>query len=749
MIAQKHGHITVVGDDDQSIYRFRGAYLTNIAEFKKLFPRYVEKPLEQNYRSTKNILAVANKLIENKPERTVKKLFTNNHEGEKVSIIETETDDDQANFILKTIKELLKKYSMKDIAILCRRRVSADMIIEALRKHNIPFQFVGESGFFQEPIIKDVVAYLKVIDNPADNGTELVRILHRDIYSIKRVDIAEFNRYAKENDITTYEAFDHLDDMKVDKKRFSEVKKAIDDLIKSKNKLKLIELVHKLLFETDFYRFEIASDNKRNILLMNQFYKFVEEYDRLYQNNDIDDLIDYLEYASGFEIEEETADEFAINISTIHGVKGMEFPVVIIPDVVGRKMPMDYKKDKFGISEDLLKGVKSEFDDKEIHLQEERRLMYVAMTRAKEKLFITYAKRYGDNIKDSKISKFLEEVDYETNKNINFESVEVGRIDFEEASIEKQIHTMLLKETVSALRMNDFNDAIEKILLMAKAINEDMDIRKEVIAKIKEPDYSKIIKQIKNGSIDKEKLVPSKDLTFSYSQLSTYKRCPKIYLYRYLLKVPPKPRYYFQFGADIHTIVEELSKMIKEGRKVDYKIALEILKRNWKPKGYKSRLDEKRDYDEAKEILKIFLKEQENMTTEIIDIERPFMTEIDGIKVGGRIDRIDKDGTEYIVIDYKTAKTATSANEIKKDLQLILYSLVTEHLYNKRPKKICIWFLRLNKKVFVDVEDESIESIKMEIKEIVNNIMNENFDPNPGWECRNCDYDCLCDECKR
>jgi RecB family exonuclease len=327
--------------------------------------------------------------------------------------------------------------------------------------------------------------------------------------------------------------------------------------------------------------------------------------------------------------------------------------------------------------------------------------------------------------------------------------VEVDRIDFEEASIEKQIHTMLLKETVSALRMNDFNDAIEKILLMAKAINEDMDIRKEVIAKIKEPDYDKIINQIKNGSIDKEKLVPSKDLTFSYSQLSTYKRCPKIYFYRYLLKVPDKPKYFFDFGGAVHRVVEKLTKMIKDGMKVDNKIALELLKKNWDPKGYRSRLDEKRDYDEAKEILEIFLKEQGNMTTEIIDIERPFMTEIDGIKIGGRIDRIDKDGTEYIVIDYKTAKTVASANEIKKDLQLILYSLVTEHLYNKRPKKICIWFLRANKRVLVDVEDESIESIKTEIKEIVNNIMDENFDPTPGWECRNCDYDCLCDECKR
>ena len=122
LIASKHGHITVVGDDDQSIYRFRGAYVTNIAEFKKMFPNYVEKTLEHNYRSTKKIVAVANKLIENSPERTIKKLFTTNPDGEKVAVVETPSDSSQANYILETVKELLKKYPLQDIAILVQAK---------------------------------------------------------------------------------------------------------------------------------------------------------------------------------------------------------------------------------------------------------------------------------------------------------------------------------------------------------------------------------------------------------------------------------------------------------------------------------------------------------------------------------------------------------------------------------------------------------------------------------------------------
>lgn len=479
LIANKHGHITVVGDDDQSIYRFRGAYLTNIAEFKKMFPNYVEKALEQNYRSTKKILSVANKLIESSPERTVKKLFTNNADGEKVSVVETPTDSSQANYILKTVKDLLKEYSLKDIAILCRRRASAEPIIEIFRKHCMPSNFVGESGFFHEPIIKDIMAYLKVTSNPAENNVELVRILHRYVYNLKPVDISKFNSFANHKGISLIEAFDHLDEISVDRVKFLKAKELVDELTQSKKKIKTLEFVHKLLFELEFYKYEIVLENKRNIQLLNQFYRFAEEFNSLYPESDLDDFSDYMTYASNFEIEEENLEQQAITISTIHGVKGMQFPVVIIPDLVERKLPTTYMKDKFAIPEELLKGVKSKFDDKELHLQEERRLFYVAITRAKEKLIITFAKRYGENKTDSKPSKFLNEVIFESNKDINFEHAEVEEIDVEETKKENQIHTIFMKETISALNIGNYVEAIEKVLLIAKSANKDMDIKKK------------------------------------------------------------------------------------------------------------------------------------------------------------------------------------------------------------------------------------------------------------------------------
>ena len=740
LIAKKHGHITVVGDDDQSIYRFRGAYLTNIAEFKKLFPNYVEKALEENYRSTKKILAIANKLIGSSHERTAKNLFTNNPDGEQITVAETPTDTSQADYILQTIKQQLKTHPTKDIAVLCRRRASAEPIIKAFRKHSVPFNFVGETGFFQEPIIKDITAYLKVVSNPAENNAELVRILHRFIYNLKPLEISKFNGYANHQGISLYEAFDHIAKIKIDQAKFQEAKKLLDQLIRNKKKIQPLDLIHSLLFELEFYKYEIALQNNRNIRLLNQFYKFAEEFSSLYPGSDLDDFTDYLSFASNFEIHEEDTDEQAIIISTIHGVKGMQYPIVIIPDIAERKLPTNYMKDKFPLPETLIKGIKSEFDEKELHLQEERRLLYVALTRAKEKLILTYARKYGENKTDSKPSRFLKDLAIETNENINYEKVQTEELDIEETTKEKQTHTNLMKQTISALKTRDYTQAIEKVLSLAKLENKDMDITKEIISKIREPDY-KALQQCS----ETEAILVTENHPFSVSKFITYKKCPRIYQYRYLMNVPEKPKYFFDFGASIHSVVEQLTRMLKEGKTIDYGVAVDLLGKYWNPKGYKTHLDAKRDLEEAKDILKVFLEEEAKSKTEILEIEKWFETRIGDVRIVGRIDRIDKDGLDYIVIDYKTSKRAISENELKQDMQLLLYSLAVQEQYGKKPLKVGDWFLRTNEKKFVQVQDEATNALKSEIKEIAAKIKAGKFDRTPGWECKNCDYGCLCD----
>ncbi|MDR0373734.1 MAG: ATP-dependent helicase [Nitrososphaerota archaeon] len=741
LIAKQHGHITVVGDDDQSIYRFRGAHLTNIAEFKKMFPNFIEKAIEHNYRSTKKIVAVANALIENSPERTIKKLFTNNPEGDKIAVVELPNDTSQANYILEVAKDLLKKYPPQDIAILCRRRSTAEPIIKAFRKQGLPFNFIGATGFFQEPIIKDITAFLKVINNPLENNVEIVRILNRRNYDIKQVDICKFNAYADQNGLSLYETFDHLNKIGVDKLKFSLVKQTLADIMSTKKRLRTLDLVHAVLFEREFYKYELALKNNRNMQLLNQFYGFVEEFNRIYPDNDLENFTDYLSVASNFEIEEKDDSVQAVVISTIHGVKGMQYPVVIIPDVNERRVPTTYQRDKFAIPYELLKGIPSEYDDNELHIQEERRLFYVAISRAKEKLIITYARRFGENKTDSKPSRFLQEITYQQNEDILFQQTDSQEVSIELTTTENQTKTKLLQQIMANLSIGRFNEAIENVLLFAKSTDKNIDIQTEIINKINEPDYSAL------EHINEKPITVPSNHVFSVSQFIGYKKCPRLYQFRHVMKIPEKPKYYFDFGSTLHNIAERLTRMQKERQPIDETIAGKLLAKFWDPKGYKTAIDEKRDFAEAKEILKVFLDEQSKNKTEILDIERWFETAVGDVRIRGRIDRIDKDGAGFTVIDYKTSKKAPSLNELKKDMQLLVYALAVRDMYGSASElKVGDWFLRSNEKVFFVPEKQAIEAVQTEIQEMSKKINSAEFDPKKGtWECDYCDYKCLCD----
>ena len=743
LLAKEHRRICVVGDDDQSIYRFRGAYVTNISEFKKLFPDSVEVTIEQNYRSTKNILDVANRLISNKPGRLVKRLVTENADGEKVSVAECNTNAAQTAFIVKKIAELSRVRPLREVAILCRGRASAVPIVNELKKRQTPFQFLGFSDFFSEAITKDVVSLLKVIDNPVHANGELVRVLERDPYRLKRTDVAKLGNLAHEKMRSHYEAFDLIDDLAIDKEKFLKVKGIIDELIAEKNKLTVKQMVHKILFENDFYSYEVQLDGKKNIALLNQFYSLTEDFTSLYPKASLAEFMSYIDYASNFEMEEEVEDENALKIMTVHKAKGMEFPAVFVIDAVERKFPTTMKREKFPLPDALLKGERPPFTEEELHIQEERRLMYVAMTRAGEKLFITYAKRYNENVTDSKPSRFLAEVECKENQAIGFESITIDGVDLSQRDIEDRSVTVA-KEIVADLKEGKYNSAIEKTLLMAKMRSVDV---KPIIEAIREPDYRKVEQDI-NRDLDHAQIIDGNFL-YSVSQFNTYERCPRAYQYHYVYRIPTASKPYFDFGGAVHGVIEELTKRIKDGETVDFELALKILDKVWNPRGFQSRLHERQSFEEAKEILKVFLEEQKSIRREIVEIEKEFAVKVGDFQVRGRIDRIDREGEDFVVIDYKTTKDMMSEKKLREDMQLIMYTLVVESLYGRRPKSVGWWFLRANKKVMIEVNEEDIEKIRQQMVNVVESIRKGDFHPTPGWVCKNCDFTSICDVAQR
>jgi len=738
MIASIHKRICVVGDDDQSIYAFRGAYATNIAEFKRLFPEYVQVTLEQNYRSTKKILEVANKLISNQPRRSAKRLVANGGEGDPVSVVECDTDAVQTVFVADKVEQLASKRSLDDIAILCRSRAGATPVANELRKRQIPTQFLGFSDFFSEAITKDVVATLKVINNPAYANAELVRVLERDPFNLRRTEVARLGNLASRKICSIYEAIKYIDEIEIDKEKFLAVKKKLDDLIAQKNKLTTGELVHKILFSKDFYGYEVELDNKRNVTLLNQFYVFTEDYASLYPQSHLSEFISFLQYASGFEMTEKIDSDNAVKIMTIHTAKGKEFPVVIILNAVERRFPSQYRKDKFPLPDSLLKGVKPLFTAEERHMQEERRLMYVAMTRAKENLIITYPKKFNENTYDSRPSRFLTEIKYKENPSITFEKVEADKVKAPLNEEDRQI--TVTRKVVSDLNTENYAAAIEKILLLAKMRNKDI---RSLLWQVKEPDLEKDAKSLKN--IPDHTEVINENFIYSSSQFSTYNICPRTYQYHYVYRIPTAAKSYFDLGANVHSVIEEVTKKIKAGEEVTQEQMIKILDKEWNPKGFESKLHERRSYEEAKQMLTTFLEEQKQTRSEIVDIEKEFTVKIDNIQVRGRIDRIDKQGDDFVVIDYKTSKESLSAMDLRQDPQLITYTLVVENLYGKRPKSVGWWFLRSNRKVMSEVKDEDLQKVKQQMLSIVASIKKGDFHPTPGWVCQRCDYTTICD----
>jgi RecB family exonuclease len=312
-------------------------------------------------------------------------------------------------------------------------------------------------------------------------------------------------------------------------------------------------------------------------------------------------------------------------------------------------------------------------------------------------------------------------------------------------SVREAIKQALKKEVVSALHREDYNKAIEKILVLAKINHRDKEVKKEIFGKIGEPDVTEICEQIDKDELRKEKEIIG-PMRFSVSQFGTYKRCPRVYRYRYVYRLPAKPKPYFDFGGSIHSVVEHLTKIMNSGQEVDMDTALKLLDKHWRSDGYTSKAQEQQEYEQGKEILKVFLEENAKIDRKTVGIEKQFTINMDGHEIYGIIDRIDEDGDDLIVLDYKTSKQAISKNKLREDLQLLTYTLGAEQLFGRKPKQIGLWFLRLNKIVTVDVNDEDVEKVKEEALSIICNILQENFEPTPGWECRYCDYGMLCDD---
>ena len=405
-LADRYENLCVVGDDSQSIYSFRGANIDNILNFRKHYPNSKSYKLEQNYRSTKNIVEAANSLINHNILKLDKTIWTNNDVGDKVILNKSLSDAEEGRFISSNIFEMKSNFYLKNssFAVLYRTNAQSRSIEDALRKINIEYQVFGGLSFYQRKEVKDILAYLRLIENINDEES-LRRIINFPPRGIGQTTLNKLMILSNEYDVSLFDAISKID---INSKRFSsrtiEKLENFKNLIlsfkiysKSNNAYETASLVINKIKLIDFYRHEgtLESSNRiENIEeLLNGVNDFIQQQSEIFEGDN--SLSKYLQDVALYSETDKDIDNEKVSLMSIHMAKGLEFPVVYI----------------VGLEENLFPSIMSINSREEI--EEERRLFYVAMTRAKEKLILSHCEqrfKWG-NIIDCEPSRFISEVD--------------------------------------------------------------------------------------------------------------------------------------------------------------------------------------------------------------------------------------------------------------------------------------------------------------------------------------------------
>ena len=398
MLASKNGNITVVGDNDQGIYSFRGADISNILNFERDFPGTKIIKLEQNYRCTGNILKAANAVIKNNEVTYKKELWTENEVGNLPAVYSAKNEYDEGTYIAQQIEHLRREeyYKYSDFAILYRMNTQSRAIEEILRRESIPYKIIGGLKFYERKEIKDIISYLRLIQNPSDN-LSLKRIINEPKRGIGKTSLDKIEEISVNSGVPMYEIIKNAEQYGLNRVFLNsrEFVNAIEELRAKKDDIKISDLIKETLKKSGYTQAlenENTIEAENRIENLDEFLTVAIEFEDESADNKLSDFLEGITLSSDIDNMEET--EETVTLMTLHSAKGLEFPVVFL----------------VGMEEGIFPGYKSIGEPKE--LEEERRLCYVGITRAKEHLFLTCSKQrtiFGST-SCNQVSRFLREI---------------------------------------------------------------------------------------------------------------------------------------------------------------------------------------------------------------------------------------------------------------------------------------------------------------------------------------------------
>ncbi len=732
MLSAPRNNLTVVGDDDQSIYKFRGAAISNILEFKKDFPDAAEVVMTENYRSKQNILDLSYRFIQlNNPNRLeahlgspkgstgvkISKKLTSTTAGKGIiEHLHTASVEDEVIAVIKKIAELKKKKkktSWNDFAILVRANDAATPFINALSYHDMPYQYVASRGLFSKPEVMDLISYLKLLDNYHESSA-LFRVLSMPVYHLRLLDIMRLMEFARKKSISLFEALTKIRSIpNLDPKTVESVVIFIDTMRKHAEAAKTLSVAQVLYqFVNDSglmrqYTQDVNRQKAEQILNIREFFNYVADFERREHHASVQKFVEQIGLAieSGEEgslagLSEEGPD--AIKIMTVHAAKGLEFKYVFLVNLVDKRFPTVERKDPIEIPDGLIKETVTGGD---IHLEEERRLFYVGMTRAKEGIFFTSAEDYG-GARKKKPSQFLYEIGLSKTKAAK--------------PVPKQ--TSLLDER--------FQDP-----LGAK-------LRKEV------PSF--------------EEILPQK---FSFTQLKAFETCPYQYRFAHILKVPVRGKGVFSFGKSIHQTLKDFYQLVQTRMKPDLFTVkervsakpvvsldelMDMYERNWIDEWYDSAVHMRERKAQGTKFMKEFYAKHQHALNAPKFLEQPFNIKIGKYTLKGVIDRVDviakKKGHDDVhIIDYKTGRVPKNKRDADLE-QLLLYAIASREVFGDDPKQLTYYFLDDNQEFTYEPDEKEITQVKERVTKTIGDITTSDFRATPSpYVCKNCDFKDICE----
>ncbi len=715
-----HRNLTVCGDDDQSIYKFRGAAISNILGFQDAFPEAKMIVLDENYRSTQAILDSAYRLIQhNNPDRLevrsgiVKKLHSNSERGRPPLQHHFETLDEECDFVAETItaRHSQEERPYSDFAVLVRSNAQADVFLRAFNLSRIPWRFSGSRGLYDQEEIRWAIAFLRLMSDPRDSMS-LHYLAAGWPYEVPAEALALATSFAERQNKSLLQAFrilsrnpGFLDITPEAQERIGHLLQDLDVMFPLSTQERTGELLFQFL-STQTGTIERLSNSSHSsdvqrVQNLARLFSIIERFARVARYDRVAWFIDYLddliEAGDNPPVGDAGLDADAVNVLTIHQAKGLEYPIVFLVGLVSGRFPSAHRSDPIPLPDPLVKDLVSGAD---FHRQEERRLFYVGMTRAREDVYLTSAQDYGGK-RPRKPSLFVSE------------ALDIAA-------------TQRPPERRSPLRQMARHSE--------RATEEAPEDRKLVLF----PPGEEI-------------------LTLSHRKIDDYLTCPKKYKYIHLLRVPIRQHHTVIYGSAVHQAIRIFHLNRMAGRETPVSDLHEVFRKAWQAEGFLTREHEELRMRQGLRALSAFHAAETASASIPSYVEKRFSVTIDDVRLIGIFDRIDippgagpEEGT---IIDYKTSdvRTVEQADKRAKDsLQLALYALAYEKMFDRSPAALELRFLTPELVTGrTQPTEKTAQRALRDVETAASGIRNAEFPGEPTYRaCQYCPYAPICPDRK-